>query len=190
MDKIVGWNVNGVTECHGGISGILEHLQRPSVLCLQETRVTKQRLAGCDVSVAVAEGYDSFYAFSVASKGSSGVSLHVKQNSALSPSRVWTCIAELLTVWPALKFPGETLSSLRSIDSEGRLILSEHTPCRTTAKKLMILNVYCPNWRPARAVFKTRFHALLDTLARFIVKDLGHSLILLGDVSPCPVADL
>ena len=183
--QIVGWNVNGVSECCGGVSGILERLQWPHVLCLQETRVTEQRLSTCPVSVAVAPGYDSFFAFSISSKGSSGVSLHVKQNSPISPSRVWTSFAELLEIWPALEFPGETASSLRSIDSEGRIILSEHaSPVATGSdeKKLMLLNVYCPNWRPVRAAFKTRFHSILGTLARFLIRELGHSLVLLGDV--------
>jgi exodeoxyribonuclease-3 len=78
--RIISWNVNGIRAAHK--KGLLDwiHMEKPDILCIQETKAQEEQLVD---ELRRPEGYDSFFV-SAEKKGYSGVALYTK----LDPQRV------------------------------------------------------------------------------------------------------
>ncbi|XP_006625457.3 DNA-(apurinic or apyrimidinic site) endonuclease 2 [Lepisosteus oculatus] len=183
--KIVSWNINGIRTFKAGIKKSLDALDA-DIICLQETKVTRELL---DERTAIVEGYNSYFSFSKGRSGYSGVATFCKDNA--TPFAAEEGLTGLLTnhggavgcYGDQAEFSDEELQTL---DSEGRAIITQHRiVCGEREETLTVLNVYCPRAdpeKPERRLFKLRFYQLLQIRAEAILGAGGH-VIVLGDVN-------
>ncbi|KAJ8404566.1 hypothetical protein AAFF_G00334290 [Aldrovandia affinis] len=183
--KIVTWNINGIRTFKGGIKKALD-LFDADVICFQETKVTRDLL---DERTAIVDGYNSYFSFSRARSGYSGVATFCKETA--TPIAAEEGLTGLLTNHSGTvgcygdqsEFSTEELQTL---DNEGRVVITQHrVMCGNQEKTLTILNVYCPRAdpeKPERKLFKLQFYRLLQTRAETIL-GAGSYVIVLGDVN-------
>ncbi|XP_075041041.1 DNA-(apurinic or apyrimidinic site) endonuclease 2 isoform X2 [Mixophyes fleayi] len=184
--KIVSWNINGIRATHVGLKEILDSLDA-DVTCLQETKVTRDLL---DEPTAIVEGYNSYFSFSRARSGYSGVATFCK-NSTTPQAAEEGLSGQLTNQKGSVGCYGSTEEfseeELLSLDQEGRAVITQHRILTSDGKEdtLTVINVYCPRAdpeKPERKIYKLRFYHLLQLRAETILRNGGH-VIILGDVN-------
>ncbi|XP_065179684.1 DNA-(apurinic or apyrimidinic site) endonuclease 2-like [Sycon ciliatum] len=212
--KIVTWNINGIRASSGkpgaaassvvhsaglALKAALDNLEA-DIICLQETKVTRDQL---EESIALVKGYESFFSFSRVKAGYSGVATYCRDQC--SPSRA----EEGLT--PIHQPPGPDAigcygelaqwseSEQALVDGEGRAVLTEHRVCPApecsgsgsgagngkAASSVVIVNVYCPRAgmdEVQRYDYKMLFYRALELRCRALREAAKH-VIVLGDVN-------
>ncbi|XP_044856321.1 DNA-(apurinic or apyrimidinic site) endonuclease 2 [Mauremys mutica] len=184
--RLLSWNVAGLRAGPGpaGLGAL-----GGDVICLQETRVTRDLLAE---PLAMVDGYNSYFSFCRTRSGYSGVATFCKDSA--------TPLAAEEGLSGLLARPGEggavgcygdlgafTPQELKALDSEGRAVITQHC-IRTSAQQettLTVINVYCPRadpQRPERAAYQASFYQLLQGRAEALLRDGGH-VVILGDIN-------
>ncbi|TMS16936.1 DNA-(apurinic or apyrimidinic site) lyase 2 [Larimichthys crocea] len=184
--KVVSWNINGIRTFRGGIKRALDSLDA-DIICVQETKVTRDLL---DERTAIVDGYNSYFSYSRARSGYSGVATYCKDSA--TPSAAEEGLTGLLTNHEgavgcyghqAAEFCSEELQLL---DNEGRAVVTQHrVKCQDKEQTVTVINVYCPRAdpeKPERKQFKLQFYKLLRLRAEAILKDGSH-VIVLGDIN-------
>ncbi|XP_066285117.1 DNA-(apurinic or apyrimidinic site) endonuclease 2-like [Branchiostoma lanceolatum] len=186
--RILTWNINGVRATKAPLKQVLDSLDA-DIVCLQETKVTRDQL---DEASAIVEGYSSYFSFSKARSGYSGVATYCKDGA--TPIKAEEGLTGLLVNQKEGDIIGcygdqtmFTEDELRSLDKEGRAVITQHTIRDTNGKErlLAVINVYCPRADPEkeeRKDFKLRFYRLLQTRAQALLQ-AGSHVIVLGDVN-------
>eukprot|EP00058_Branchiostoma_floridae_P008983 XP_002594471.1 hypothetical protein BRAFLDRAFT_124956 [Branchiostoma floridae] len=186
--RILTWNINGVRATKEPLKQVLDSLDA-DIVCLQETKVTRDQL---DEASAIVEGYSSYFSFSRVRSGYSGVATYCKDGA--TPIKAEEGLTGLLTNQKEEDIIGcygdqtmFTEDELRLLDKEGRAVITQHTIRDTDGKEcsLAVINVYCPRADPEkeeRKDFKLRFYRLLQTRAQALLQ-AGSHVIVLGDVN-------
>ncbi|XP_078520665.1 DNA-(apurinic or apyrimidinic site) endonuclease 2 [Lissotriton helveticus] len=184
--KIVSWNINGIRATKAGVRGVLDSLDA-DIICLQETKVTRDLL---EEPTAVVEGYNSYFSFSRGRSGYSGVATFCRDSA--TPLAAEEGLSGMLTNHTgAVGCYGATEDfseeELQSLDNEGRAVLTRHRIMTRDEREetLTVINVYCPRAdpeKPERKAYKLRFYRLLQARAEAILHSGGH-VIVLGDVN-------
>ncbi|XP_078677612.1 DNA-(apurinic or apyrimidinic site) endonuclease 2-like [Branchiostoma floridae x Branchiostoma belcheri] len=186
--RILTWNINGVRATKAPLKQVLDSLDA-DIVCLQETKVTRDQL---DEASAIVDGYSSYFSFSRARSGYSGVATYCKDGAM--PIKAEEGLTGLLTnqkEGDIIGYYGDqtmfTEEELRSLDKEGRAVITQHAICDTNGKEhlLAVINVYCPRADPEkeeRKDFKLRFYRLLQARAQALIQ-AGSHVIVLGDVN-------
>ncbi|KAL9959776.1 hypothetical protein ACROYT_G033131 [Oculina patagonica] len=181
--KILTWNINGIRAAGRGrsLKDILDSLEA-DVICLQETKVTRDML---DEVTAIVDGYNAYFSFSKVKTGYSGVATFCRNE--VTPIAAEEGLSAVLTPQPSIGSYGSntdfTPEELEALDAEGRAILTEHR--LVDDKSVVIINVYCPRAdkeNKDRVDFKLKFYKLLQERAEAIVKE-GRHVIVLGDIN-------
>jgi exodeoxyribonuclease III len=170
--RIVTWNIarlgglEQVVERYGSLLKFLNALQI-DILCVQETKVSHERLINKDPLVkplAVLEGFESFWSGSRASgtrSGHAGVATFVREK------------------WSPLEAVTKDLFGDKELDDEGRVVMTDHG-------SFVLLNVYVPNAgeAPARERLpqKMRFLNYIRNYAQN-VRSKGKNIIIAGDLN-------
>lgn len=152
MLKLYSWNVNGIRAAYK--KGWLDWLRAtsPDVLCIQETKAEPDQL---EVELRAPDGYQTYWAWSTARKGYSGVALYTK--TAPLNVQIGLGIAEY--------------------DGEGRTIIAEYPD-------FVLIGAYFPNGGQdnGRVPFKMAYKAaFLDRCEQLRAE--GKSIIFCGDVN-------
>ncbi|CAM4619314.1 DNA-(apurinic or apyrimidinic site) endonuclease 2 isoform X1 [Lepidochelys kempii] len=184
--RLLSWNVAGLRAGPGpaGLGAL-----GGDVICLQETRVTRDLL---EEPLAMVDGYNSYFSFCRTRSGYSGVATFCKDSA--TPLAAEEGLSGLLAQ------PGEggavgcygdlgafTPQELKALDSEGRAVITHHR-IRTSAQQettLTVINVYCPRadpQRPERTAYQASFYRLLQGRAEALLRDGGH-VVILGDIN-------
>ncbi|KRZ72923.1 DNA-(apurinic or apyrimidinic site) lyase 2 [Trichinella papuae] len=182
--KIATWNVNGLRS--------IVDLQKTllaldcDIICLQETKLSYDTL---DSSLALIDGFDSYFAFCQVRRGYSGVATYCKSN--FSPDLVFNnfhdLYQELQFAHPDRQYLGD-FDDFDLLDNEGRVLASRHklTNC-SKAEFLFILNVYCPRVDPEqmdRQNYRLAFLKLLQHCTECLLNS-GNYVLILGDMNLC-----
>uniref|UniRef100_A0A915BI77 DNA-(apurinic or apyrimidinic site) endonuclease n=2 Tax=Parascaris univalens TaxID=6257 RepID=A0A915BI77_PARUN len=185
--RLVTWNVNGIRSISGGFRQLFAELDA-DLLCIQETKITKDMLTA---DIANIDGYNSYFAFCHnAKKGYSGVVTYCSDNY-----KPYEAIDHL-----AIRGYELPLGDVE-VDDEGRAVITEFLIEKVEADtagtsqglhddvdrgiKLVMVNVYCPRNdpdNPERVDFKTRFHRLLKARVQQYRFD-GYHVIIVGDLN-------
>ncbi|GAA95421.1 uncharacterized protein L969DRAFT_92556 [Mixia osmundae IAM 14324] len=198
--RLITWNINGIktlpqykpwNECKGNYGQMLD-LLGGDIVCLQETKITKDKI---ERSMACPDDYDAFFSSYCRKppKGYSGTAIYTKRAAtvplqaeegltglSLSGEKDRDDLARQDRIGGYPTPAAVELSSfeMRDIDSEGR----------TTVVDLglfVLINVYCPNETNSdRLTFKMAFNHLLDERVRQLIK-LGREVIVVGDLNIC-----
>lgn len=163
------------------------------VICLQETKITRDQL---DENTALEEGFNSYFAFSRKRSGYSGVATFCRDS--FTPCRAEEGLAGTL---PSSNFKDSighygqienefSWGERKELDSEGRSVLTQHeVQINGSIRSLVIINVYCPALTHAdedkheeRKQFKLKFNKLLELRANALL-DAGFHVIILGDIN-------
>lgn len=187
--KILTWNINGIRGNKGlGLKQLLDSLDA-DVICLQETKVSREQL---DEASAIVDGYNSYFSFSRARAGYSGVATFVRDGA--TPWKAEDGLTGLLHEEDEELCIGHlgdhssfTNEELEALDREGRCVMTQHVIRDSSGveKDLVIINVYCPRAEPdndIRKSYKMRFYQLLQSRAETILKS-GRHVIVLGDIN-------
>lgn len=185
--KILSWNINGIRASKGSLSNLFDSLNA-DVICLQETKVTRDML---DEPTAIIEGYSSYFSFSRKRSGYSGTANYCKES--VTPSQAEEGLSGALSAsddGTVGHYGNQTMFSedeLKDLDAEGRAVITQHRIRLKdgTEKDLAIINVYCPRFDPERHDrhnYKLRFYALLQTRAEALLASGSH-VIILGDIN-------
>ncbi len=147
--KIYSWNVNGIraVQKKGFIDWVIK--EQPDILCLQETKANPGQLSQELVNI---ESYRSYWHWADKA-GYSGVAIYTRR--------------------PPRKVVRHT--GVERIDSEGRLIISEH-------EEFVLFNIYFPNGQMSqeRLNYKLDFyHNIIEICDQW--KKRGHKVIICGD---------
>lgn len=185
--KILSWNVNGIRASKINLKTLFDSLDA-DVICLQETKVTRDQL---DEPTAIVDGYNSYFSFSRKRSGYSGVANFCRDTA--TPFSAEEGLTSLLNP----KVDGKvgcygdvthfSTDELESLDAEGRAVITQHRIRTADGNEahLAIINVYCPRVDPEREdrkVYKMRFLALLQTRAEALLQN-GSQVIVLGDLN-------
>jgi exodeoxyribonuclease-3 len=148
--KLISWNVNGLRAVVKKDFFSAFHTLNADIFALQETKLQAHQLT--DEMKSIAE-YDSYYAFSAAKKGYSGVAIYTR----IKPK--------------AVKYGLE----IPRFDTEGRMIEMDFG-------KFVFFNIYFPNGQmsDARLGYKLDFY---DSFFEYAdrLKSKGRNLIIAGD---------
>lgn len=185
--KILSWNINGIRASKIDLKNLFDSLNA-DVICLQETKVTRDML---DEPTAIVDGYNSYYSFSRKRSGYSGTANFCKD--CVTPIQAEEGLSGSLTVnengsvGNYGNLSSFTEDELQDLDAEGRAIITQHRIRFEdgSEKDLAIINVYCPRFDPERHDrhhYKLRFYALLQTRAEALLKSGSH-VIVLGDIN-------
>ncbi|KAJ6655330.1 hypothetical protein lerEdw1_005522 [Lerista edwardsae] len=186
--RLVSWNVNGLRAGAGsaGLRHLLDSLGA-DVICLQETKITRNLL---EESLAIVEGYNSYFSFSRTRSGYSGVATFCKASA--TPEAAEEGLTGLFTKHDgAVGCYGDTEifkpEELQSLESEGRAVVTRHRICTSKQQEstLTIINVYCPRAdpeKPERGDFKLQFYRLLQARAEALLRSGGH-VVIMGDIN-------
>ncbi|XP_066473360.1 DNA-(apurinic or apyrimidinic site) endonuclease 2 [Tiliqua scincoides] len=186
--RLVSWNVNGLRAGAGsaGLRRLLDSLGA-DVICLQETKITRNLL---EESLAIVEGYNSYFSFSRTRSGYSGVATFCKASA--TPEAAEEGLTGLFTKHDgAVGCYGNTgdftPEELQSLESEGRAVVTRHRICTSKQQEstLTIINVYCPRAdpeKPERGDFKLQFYRLLQARAEALLRSGGH-VVIMGDIN-------
>ncbi|MBD3240581.1 MAG: hypothetical protein GF331_08355, partial [Chitinivibrionales bacterium] len=148
--RIISFNVNGIRAAHR--KGVLDWLvsDAPDVFCVQETKAHPEQLAKGIVDVG---GYRSYWAWSTARKGYSGVGVYTRHE----PRHVQVGLG------------------IERFDREGRTLIVDFGG-------FVLYNVYFPNGGggPERLRYKLDFYdAFLEHVLR--MRKQGKPLVMCGD---------
>jgi exodeoxyribonuclease-3 len=151
--KIISWNTNGLrATVKQGYFTPLFAFNNPDIVCLQETKSEPDQL---DEKTRNLNGYNSYFAYSKAKKGYSGVAIYSKTN----PEKVEYGIGD------------------EKYDVEGRTLVAYY-------KDFILINCYFPNGGagPERLEYKLEFY---DAFLEFInkLKNEKKNVIFCGDVN-------
>ncbi len=151
--KFISWNVNGLRALHrkGNFSWLIN--QDADFLCLQEVKAEPDQLPH---EVRDLPGYHSYFDFSKARKGYSGVAIYAKEK----PQKVAYGMG------------------ISEFDQEGRLLALFY-------KEFVVINIYFPNGGggPDRLNYKLRFYdAFLEYIEKLHKKE-HKKIIFCGDVN-------
>jgi AP endonuclease-2 len=183
--RILTWNINGIRSL-ADFPSVLAGLPA-DIVCLQETKVTRDLLAE---AAAIVPGFSSYFAFSRRRPGYSGVATFCR--TAATPAGAEEGLAAGLPPGPGLPLPGaaELAAELlpeerRALDAEGRCVITRHEV--GGGARLAVINVYCPRAdpeRPDRQRFKLLFYRALAVRAAAL-RAAGDRVIVLGDINTC-----
>ncbi|RUS85110.1 hypothetical protein EGW08_007115, partial [Elysia chlorotica] len=186
--KILTWNINGIRAVTGktGVKKMLDSLDA-HVVCLQETKVTRDML---DEPTAIVDGYESYFSFSRKRTGYSGTANYCSR--LCTPVRAEEGLTGRLQVDEETSVGcfGNTNAysekDLEALDAEGRCVITQHRLRLKDGveKEVAIINVYVPRAgdRPDRLEYKLRFLTLLQNRAQALLREHIH-VIILGDLN-------
>lgn len=148
--KLISWNVNGLRAI--AKKGFLESFKSldADILCVQETKLQEPQLPD---DLRHIDGYDSFWSYSTAKKGYSGVGVWTKKK----PDTVKNGIG------------------IEKYDAEGRIV-------ELDLGEFILFNVYFPNGQMGddRLEYKLDFYQDFFEYANRL-RDSGRSLVITGD---------
>ncbi|XP_076949553.1 DNA-(apurinic or apyrimidinic site) endonuclease 2-like [Bidens hawaiensis] len=203
--KIATYNVNGLRpriSQYGSLRKLLDSLHS-DIICLQETKLSRQELRADVVS---ADGYESFFSCTRSLEkgrtGYSGVVTFCKVQSAFSSNEValpvdaeegFTGVLENSRGFAATKhdslvraegLEGFDRDELLKIDSEGRCIITDHG-------HFVLFNIYGPRAAcddAERIEFKLSFYKILQKRWEALMLK-GRIIIVVGDfnIAPCSI---
>ncbi|XP_054751680.2 DNA-(apurinic or apyrimidinic site) endonuclease 2-like [Lytechinus pictus] len=186
--KILTWNINGLRACRIPLKELFTNLDA-DIICLQETKITRDQLDNDLVNV---DDYNAYFSFSKKRSGYSGVATYCKNSH--TPVIVEEGLTGFLSRGSNQSLIGcygdqseYTPEELQSIDAEGRTIITQHRYRKKdgTTGDLVIINVYCPRAdydNPERISFKMRFYGILQLRAEALLQS-GKSVVIVGDVN-------
>ncbi|XP_065067010.1 DNA-(apurinic or apyrimidinic site) endonuclease 2-like [Rhopilema esculentum] len=184
--KVLTWNINGIRASNREVplKKLLESLEA-DVICLQETKVTRDQL---DEATAIVDGYNAFFSFSKIKGGYSGVATFCK--TEVTPTAVEEGLTGLLNNGSSSSVIGCSATSLSisqeelaSLDAEGRAILSEHEILGH--RPIVIVNLYCPRAdrdNEKRWAFKQNFYHLVQARCEALLSS-GKDVMIVGDLN-------
>uniref|UniRef100_T1J0E6 DNA-(apurinic or apyrimidinic site) endonuclease n=1 Tax=Strigamia maritima TaxID=126957 RepID=T1J0E6_STRMM len=173
--KVMSWNINGIRTSKDSIKDLL-HSFNCDVLCLQETKLTRDQL---DEETAILDGVATIcrneFTPMAAEEGLSGVNYTFYANE----KDVVGHYGDILDNW--------SKDELISLDSEGRSVVTKHRIKTHEGKDefLTIINVYCPHASVEngdRLKYKFQFFELLKQRAQLLIDNDSH-VIILGDLN-------
>ena len=186
--KIVTWNINGLRATIQNLKDLIKETDA-DVLCLQETKITKDLLTS---DVALIDGYNSYFSFSQKRAGYSGVAIFCK--NSVTPIKVQAGLSDIYEqdANTAIGCYGDLFSvftkeRIKELDTEGRTLITQHELNNTRNKynKLIIINVYCPRAHcddDERNDFKIDFYKALEERAKALLKT-GNHVVVVGDIN-------
>jgi len=188
--NIMTWNINGLRSFQN-FPEIVRNL-KADIICFQETKVTRDMLPEPS---AIIPGYTSYYTFTRNGTAYSGVATYVKNNCtpvAAEDGLTGYLSKEGCEIGGTHLINQEfTQDELKSLDSEGRCVITKHklnieeNKQDKKNKHLVLINVYCPRADPEREdrkEFKLKFYKALDIRANTLAEE-GNHVIVLGDVN-------
>ncbi|KAK9901314.1 hypothetical protein WJX75_005948 [Coccomyxa subellipsoidea] len=198
--RIVTWNINGLRAClkrrfDGKLVNLLNFLEA-DIICFQETKLARHEATE---DLALADGWESFFAYCRTRGGYSGVATFCRTGVAV-PLAALDGFSGVLTQGPGkakdvppstaaqdvLSAPCVTLfdsfsqEELERLDSEGRVVMTDHGA-------FVLVNVYGPaisteESAEERYAFKLRFYeGLLHRIQA--LRAAGRCIVLLGDLN-------
>ncbi|KAK7101652.1 DNA-(apurinic or apyrimidinic site) endonuclease 2-like [Littorina saxatilis] len=184
--KILTWNINGIRASKRCLKDVFDSLDA-DVICLQETKITRDML---DEPSAIVEGYNSYFSFSRKRSGYSGTAnfcrdgvTPVAAEEGLSGKLTSQSEGSIGCVGKVEEYEAEELVSL---DSEGRAVITQHQIelKEGDVRDLAIINVYVPRVaeKEGRWTYKFHFLALLQSRAECLLRNGSH-VIVLGDIN-------
>ncbi|XP_071488475.1 DNA-(apurinic or apyrimidinic site) endonuclease 2-like [Diadema antillarum] len=189
--KVLTWNINGIRACKIPLRQLFDSLDA-EVICLQETKLTRDQL---DDDIVNVENYNAYFSFSKKRSGYSGVVTYCRND--YTPVLAEEGITGLLSSkskqlsHDVVGHYGDqssfTEEELKALDAEGRTIITEHRYMDQADKvfDLVIINVYCPRAdfeNQERVSYKLGFYRALQLRAEALCK-AGKSVIIVGDVN-------
>lgn len=186
--RLLTWNINGIRANKIPLPELFNSLES-DIICLQETKVTRDML---DEMTADVEGYNAYFSFSRKKSGYSGVATYCR--NSCTPVKAEEGLTEIYSKKDAKDLVGcygnlSDFSSdeLVSLDCEGRAVITQHEIRLkdSTCCHVAIINVYCPRYdaeNEDRHQYKLRFFALLQVRAETLKKEGSH-VIILGDIN-------
>ncbi|ESP01136.1 hypothetical protein LOTGIDRAFT_200437 [Lottia gigantea] len=187
--KILTWNINGIRASKTSLKNLFESLDA-DIICLQETKVTRDML---DEPSAIVEGYNSYFSFSRKRSGYSGVATFCKEK--FTPVKAEEGLSGCLTqqtddnvgCYGYTEDFDEDSKELENLDAEGRAVITQHEFKNKDGESefVSIINVYVPRAadREDRKQYKLRFLSLLQNRAETIINNPKHHVIVLGDIN-------
>lgn len=182
--KIVTWNINGLRATKQSFKQLLEFTDA-DILCLQETKITKDLLTS---DIALVDGYSSYFSFSQKRSGYSGVATFcknlfspVKAQAGLSSLHEVDAGNDIIGCYGNLENMFES-KRLKELDLEGRAIITQHQ-LKGGKEQLLIINVYCPRADlddVERYEYKVDFYKALEERAKSFLHK-GNYVIIVGD---------
>ena len=147
-------------------------------------------------SIAIPNGYDSFFSFPVAKGGYSGVAVYTKIDvvaphkaeegltGTLQPKPNFAEQERVSPTYPQARqikfYPGEnedTPSSLTALDAEGRALVLDFG-------LFVLINLYCPaETSDSRLPYKMNFHIMLEERVQKLIHEEGREVIIVGDIN-------
>nr|XP_032626023.1 LOW QUALITY PROTEIN: DNA-(apurinic or apyrimidinic site) lyase 2 [Chelonoidis abingdonii] len=185
--RLLSWNVAGL-RAGPGLAGL--GALDGDVICLQETRVTRDLLTE---PLAMVDGYNSYFSFCRTRSGYSGVATFCKDSATplAAEEGLSGLLARRAGEGGAVGCYGDlgafTPQELKALDGEGRAVITHHG-IRTSAQQettLTVINVYCPRadpQRPEHVAYQVSFYRLLQGRAEALLRDGGH-VVILGDIN-------
>ncbi|XP_071807640.1 DNA-(apurinic or apyrimidinic site) endonuclease 2-like [Asterias amurensis] len=186
---ILTWNINGIRASKIPIKELLDSLGA-DVICLQETKVTRDLL---DDAIANIEGYSSYFSYSRKRSGYSGVATYCRDSVAPVRAeegltgRIAKASDDCDRVGCYGSHTAFTDEELQSLDSEGRAVMTQHrirTP-EGAVHDVVVINVYCPRAdreNKERMLYKLQFYNLLQLRAEALVHE-GRHVVIVGDIN-------
>ncbi|XP_005112838.1 DNA-(apurinic or apyrimidinic site) endonuclease 2 [Aplysia californica] len=188
--KVLTWNINGIRAGRGKTSlKVLLDSLAADIICLQETKVTRDML---DEPTAIVDGYEAYFSFSRKRTGYSGTANYcvsrtgpVKAEEGLTGRLYISADCESLVGHYG---DMEHLSDgdLDALDAEGRCIITQHKiRLAGEEKEVAIINVYVPRVgedREDRHEYKVKFLGMLQGRAEALLEE-GIHVIILGDLN-------
>ncbi|KAF8406585.1 hypothetical protein HHK36_008673 [Tetracentron sinense] len=201
--KIVTYNVNGLRSRisqYGSLLKLLNSLDA-DIICIQETKISKQELTA---DLIMAEGYETFFSCTRASgkgRGYSGVATFCRVNSAFSSIEVALPVAVEEGFTGLLEnsrgvstekdrmpakvegLEGLSKEDLLKVDSEGRCIITDHG-------HFVLFNIYGPRAEcddTERLQFKLTFYKILQKRWESLLNQ-GKRVFIVGDFNIAPAA--
>lgn len=150
------------------------------VACFQETKITKDMMTE---TLAMVDGYRSYFSYCKKRAGYSGVVTYCKRS--IQPLNAVDNLSNSMGDDDKVEF---SLSSdiLKSLDCEGRAVITQHQLTEPIADKnvLSIVNVYCPcvsGEMSGREKFRMDFLLMLEE--RLVSLATYSHIVLLGDIN-------
>ncbi|CAL1539903.1 unnamed protein product [Lymnaea stagnalis] len=186
--KIMTWNINGIRSARGKTStkSFLDSLNA-DIICLQETKISRDML---DETAAIVDDYESYFSFSRKKTGYSGTANYCKKTTA--PVKAEEGLTGKLSshnqtaVGCYGNMKGFSNDDLEALDVEGRCVITQHKirlPSNVL-KDLAIVNVYAPRAgeKEDRLRYKLKFLSLLQSRCESLLKEKIH-VIVVGDMN-------
>ncbi|XP_055882291.1 DNA-(apurinic or apyrimidinic site) endonuclease 2-like [Biomphalaria glabrata] len=186
--KILTWNINGIRASRGKSSAksLLDSLCA-DIICLQETKITRDML---DEPTAIIDGYESYFSFSRKRSGYSGTANYCKKTA--SPNKAEEGLTgkcsnhSETTVGCYGNMESYSDNDLEALDAEGRCVITQHKIRLPTSevKDVAIINVYVPRAgeKEDRLHYKLKFLSVLQSRCEALLKHNIH-VILVGDMN-------